>query len=510
MDFSKNQELVIAALLFLIGFAFAAWAVGFVQALWWDESIYAINARDIRTTGAFGASGQEDFRAPLLSVLLAVSQNIAGNDAGLKYLAPLFSGLALATMFLLARKFYGTITAVIAALLLLVSPLFLFYSTRVLPEVFMFPLTAITMLLAWKGFVDNDFKQAALSVVVAALAFLLSYRFAAIIAGIAIAVIVARWMKKEKLWNYSLPETAILILLGIVVVSPAFLYSQITRGTLFDTFAMQSGAPVNQPWYFYFQVLPDIANPWGVLIITAGLAAAAMKRDTPSVYIALTFIISFAALTAFGHKFDRYLLPVLVPGFVLGARALVGGVKAAWRSVNKTSEALTSDSKASNVAFSVIVALVLIYGFVQMVAATPSTIQQVQAKGDSYGEVKEAGLYLMANTAPQEYVMSDSPQTQYYAERRLAPFPDDLPGFLAALQKYNPRYIEISLYEGKAAMLANALNDAQSLISGQKQPTNPPEYVVAHDKEFEIAQVFFRPGPSGSKQPQVIIFRRKS
>ena len=74
----------------------------------------------------------------------------------------------------------------------------------------------------------------------------------------------------------------------------------------------------------------------------------------------------------------------------------------------------------------------------------------IKIKLNSYVPVKEAGLWIKANSNTKEVVVTQSqPQTTYYSERQIKAISnfENASSFEEYIKEENPRYLEISVFE---------------------------------------------------------------
>ena len=93
----------------------------------------------------------------------------------------------------------------------------------------------------------------------------------------------------------------------------------------------------------------------------------------------------------------------------------------------------------------ILVAAILAFGAYQNIGSSTALIEN---KATSYVQVEEAGIWIKANSAPSDNIISSSvPQNNFYSERATYPYPNNESDFAALLKNLTPKYIVLSAWE---------------------------------------------------------------
>jgi hypothetical protein len=161
-----------------------------------------------------------------------------------------------------------------------------------------------------------------------------------------------------------------------------------------------------------------------------------VKRKTTS-YDKYFFILLLALVPfifqamLYNHSEDRYLMnafPSFFFAMSLGFTKIEGWLK-----------------KYSKYLGAFVILVLLAIGGYQQIAYGNAIIS---GKATSYQQVKDAGLWMKANSNSSAIILTrSSPQTTYYAEREVLSIPDNETDFEKLVQDVHPTFLELSVFE---------------------------------------------------------------
>ncbi len=491
--------LVLAAFTFYNAFSYSH------NVLWWDETEYALLAQNVYANGQYEywpnfqgwliPSGSH--RPPLLPLATAGLYELFGkSEAVLRGVVPFFSALGVLAVFLVGRRLFNEWVGAIAASLLSFSTLFWFYSARVLTEAPLVFFSAMLFYLFYRTFEEKNWRFLPLLGIFAAMGFLMKYTILAIFLPIGLFVLI--YYYKEILQALRskefLASAAVAVVAAVALVAPVFLFSAAHAGT--PLAAMQKyleATSGSEPAYYYLTILAQMfSNVYVVLLVFAGTALAlGNKRGTQ---LSVLFLLSMLVLSlGISHKEDRYAMLIYPFAFCLAAFAAYSALE--WISKVRAPSDLSIYAVAAGLA-----AVMLLYFGTLGNAANAQGL--INAKITSYQEVATAGQYVAANTAPDDWMVADSFfMASYYSGRKSELLPTTSAEFVKMLDERKPRYVWFSAFQHGAPQLQAA---AQALQANLTAPDSPGGYVLSHQNEFALEQVF--KDPQG--QPMVFLFRR--
>jgi len=319
--------LFIFALLIRILFAFSS------PVKWWDETVYSDLGYELSKNPfdySFANGGWSDFigdnawpkagfRAPLLPYTLAVFYFLR-IEFLINFLMPLVGALSVSLTYMLGKKLFNSKVGFYSALFLSVFPFHVYFSGRILTDVFSTFFILLSVFFFWKGFEQGNKPSKFLFGFILALTILSRYTALWIIPIFFIYLCIKnksfKFMKDKSLW-----QTFFIFLLTLL---PWFVYSAFTYGNPLGAFIHGSKAASYwggiQPWYFFFQQGWEIFCVMGILIIFSLVYLFITKKFKKNeVYFLLFWIFLFLFMAMLmPHKEERFLLPILPAVCILG------------------------------------------------------------------------------------------------------------------------------------------------------------------------------------------------
>lgn len=391
---------------------------------WWDEAVYAGLGWNLKSNPfdySFSKFGdyipdtwtQAGFRAPLLSYLFAFVYSSAGeNQFLINLIMPLLGSFGVVLLFLFAEKLFNEKIALYASAFLAFLPVHIYFSGRILTDVFVTTMMTSTFLLFWLGFEKNKPKFKILCAISAGLSILA--RYTAI--WIPLVFLVYLILKNRNLKFLKDKYTILSIVAFFLVLSPWFWYGYVAYktplGPLLHSQRASSYWGGVQPWYFFFEYFPAMFSIATIFfIIGLFIMIKNLKLRGGSLLVILWFLSIFLFSSfLLPHKEDRFLLP-LTPALCIIAGFGVERIK-----------------KYKN----------LIFVSAVLIAAASASAHMLYTAKISYTE--SASCFLKANdfikTLEQDSVIftDSSPLVYYYIHRETKFIPQDLKA-LKSLEK---------------------------------------------------------------------------
>ncbi len=291
----------------------------FVGTPWWDESVYAGIAKNLVEKQTFGINmmDQEAFRPPLYPAVLSVLYFLSDwNVLKIAYLLNLM--IVLLTAFLIyrtARLLEDEVTGIIAAIMFLSFPQFLFWSTKALVE----PLEAflVTLFLyVWVSFEDG--RRLILAPVLIALAFLSKYILASL--AILFILLVLKDENRGAVRTVLNRNLAYGVMISLLILLPWMIHSYRVYGNplgsaLYNLYLVNEVTQNMPPTYYLLKFYDTFWIP-GVIFVPA--AFYLLRKNEPRWFAFVAWFFIFFALMSIlvGEKQTRYLMP-LVPAMAL-------------------------------------------------------------------------------------------------------------------------------------------------------------------------------------------------
>ncbi|MFH1443283.1 MAG: glycosyltransferase family 39 protein [Candidatus Micrarchaeota archaeon] len=488
----------ILAVLVLAGYMVSLYTTASNAAYWWDEAEYGVLSRGISQSGDFTFFGERSYRPPFIPLYLAVFRGILGEYANSVF-TPFFSALSVLFVFLIARKLFDWKAGAIAALLMIFSSLYIFYSGRLLTEIPGILFSALSAYFLFQSFETGRKRDFLLTAIFSATAFLIFFRFMTMLVAMVAFVLLFRFGKLLK----EVKMVGIAIAAFIALLLPLFYYSQVKFGDFLGVFTVSYFGQQAEPleWFIYgsgqWMITHIFSNFYVVMLLLLAIIYAVMYGKRELKYLAaMNLLIFIVASVLLNHKEDRYLMPMFPIAFItIGAFAsdLVTSAYSKVRSLNI--EGSKMEASAFQILLACLVILMIYFATFSNVAAAFSLFDGKKA---SFGDVKEAALYVRDNAMPNDEVITDSVTAMFYTNRVSHGFDsNNITRFTDDLRKYKPAYLIATLYESRENY-ANALNNYKNV----QTPSNSMEYMLLNEDKFQILKVY----PS-EQQPYVMVLK---
>ncbi|MBS3078722.1 glycosyltransferase family 39 protein [Candidatus Pacearchaeota archaeon] len=325
-----KKEVKLLLLIFFLALVIRIIFVFITPIKYWDETVYSNlgyqlsqNPFDYSLKNAFWSDfipsagnliyswPNIGFRAPLLPYFLSIFYFFR-IDFLIDFLIPLIGALSVVLIYLIGKKLFDYKTGLYAALLFCFVPLHVFYSAKILTDVFFTFLVLIMVFFFWKGFEENRNKYKVLFGLFFGSCILSRYN------GLWFIPIFGLYLFIRNRFNVFKDKYFwISFLMFILVLSPLLIYSFITYGNIFGAFI--HGIPASsywgglQNWSFFFENWFDMFSMAG-LVFVVGLFYIFYKKEytKKEVYFLLIYFVLFLFLAMImPHKEDRIILPIV-------------------------------------------------------------------------------------------------------------------------------------------------------------------------------------------------------
>ena len=454
------------------------------QTLWWDEAEYMSTANHWAFGVPYDLNPQ---RPPLFQFLAAVLLMAGAGEIAIRLLLVVVPSVLLVySLYLLGKEMYSKETGLIAAFLGVASWTFLFWTNRVQPDFFSMAFSVLAIYFMWKHWKQPSVKNVLLSGFFAALGFY--FKVSALLVPMIFIVFL---LVKDRLAAFKDKHYYYFSAAFITTLIPYFIWSYITFGTPFAFRAGYSnaiGTSIPFGWYnigYYYALTEGLTFVLFIIGLIIGLKfifyldvlAKDKKRCfNPDLFGIIAFIVTSAFYIFYIRYTDDRWVFIWIPFiFFFVGQALEKIYK--WI------------SKKNVLAAFAIVLLLLAFCAYSQVSQASSLIDM---KKDSYAPVKDAALWIKANSNRTDSVFSVSlTQTTYYTEDNVSTY--SLVPQLANATEFDkmvladkPRYITWSIFE--------------------QHPNWTVDWMTGHIAKKDVNIVYGVAADASQTQPALLIF----
>lgn len=452
------------------------------QAHWWDSLAYGSLAKESIFgfwSDTFFITSETTFRAPLLPLLWEGLIRLGISDVGVIFILEFIPSLiAVWLVYLIGKELYNKRVGLIAAFVISVSWLNLFYSARIMTDIpaMVFSIASIYFFL--KSYKTLDTKLFSFSILFLSLAILMR-NVSAIIGGVYIIFLLLihkhNFLKKKGFWIGGL--------LGIIPLILYLVNNFIKLGNFFPALAVYSASTADKPANAYYVItnfIPHILQNYLLAFFVLGLILVLgelilgydlfkKSRKLQSHVFILLIASSLMAFFIFYLKAaeDRYLLvPLVIFAFLIANGLLF--VYSYVRKYNKT------------IAIIALIGILGLFAYSQFIYGDPI----IERGAAGFIPIQQASLWINSNTPKDSIILADAldPYLIYYAERRITPRDTEDFSVLVA----NSNYVVLHGFPNQGQEIVNYVNANQG-------------------SQLIMEQAFFF--DQAQQQPAVIIYR---
>jgi uncharacterized membrane protein len=334
---SKNRERIQLALLLIVGLMRFV-NLGFLDLQAWDEALYAVRAEGILRFGGFldqtpfSIGGlYSSLHPPLYVWLTSLSFALFGvTEFAARFVSALFGVFTIFVVYQLGKELKDSSVGFVAALLFGLNPFVTFLARQG-----QFDTTMVFFLsLAVLSYLKMDIEGKSAHALVAGLAVggaLMTKLFV----GFGIPLAIALWYvghpeRRASAWKLLALSAASMA----VVALPWHIYMTAVRGFGNPLFFLDASAVLERSLYgvegnvkslewFYFANQLLVLFPLGLFWFALGLFEIFKSRDRQWMLPALWFVVFFLVFSLMRTKLSVYVLPMLVPVALIGARTVI-------------------------------------------------------------------------------------------------------------------------------------------------------------------------------------------
>jgi len=387
--------------------------------LWWDEVVYLSLGNSILKGRYEIIPNRDAFRPIFFPFLIALSLLIDG-EVLVRILIATFSIFSIISTYYMGKKLFDVKTGLIAALVMLSFPLFIFHSNKILAEMIFLTLTPLAVTTFYLG-IEKDKKFLLLSAFLTGM-FILTKYF-----GFFLLLIYFLYVLfKKEFQIFKKRKFYLALIIFFLTLTPWFIINTIYYknpiGGIFENAEIYLPLPKNRPFYFFFIDSWEIFG-MSTIFIPVGIFYALKERKNNSLLILIYALIPFLFFSLMGHKEPRYLVSFF-PSFA----CLIGS---AIQKIPKKIRTFT-------------------YGFllISLILGFYLGFKNIAEEEVNLNVLREGSLYVKNATRANEYVMSESyPYLSYYADRVTIRPPKDKGELYRLLDNYNISYILVDMSE---------------------------------------------------------------
>ena len=419
------------------------------QPLWWDEADYMNMARTwIGSSVSWPAS---PVRPVLLPFIASIFMFLGLGEVSTRLFVLLSSIASIILMYSIGKLFFNKKIALIASFILGIFWSFNFYSFRILTDIPVAMLWLATIYTFFNAyFKDKNWKSFILPGILLGLSFLMKASSIILILAIAFYLITT-----EKLKVFKNKQIYVFFLVALITVSPYLIYyyanfistksqETVLGNPYFNNISDNFKSLIRQLPFIFGQVklIFIIFFIFGLLWIifhiysSKGIFTKATKSNNYYFLIIwiLFSLIFFAKLVSSDTSYldERYYFVFYPAIFFIAAIGL-----------DKLHDFIAKYQK--HFAALLIIAILLFAAYQNIIQADST----IKAKKDSFIQLKLAGEYVKANTAPEDliFILEEQAEITYYSQRNFIHINyENSTSIIEKLEQYKPKYVVMSFY----------------------------------------------------------------
>jgi hypothetical protein len=313
--------------------------LGFLDLQAWDEALYATRAEGILMFGgfldqtSFAIGGlYSSMHPPLYVWLSSLSFLLFGvTEFAARFWSAFFGGLTLMVIYRLGKELQSDKLGFIAALLFGLNPFVTFYARQGQFDTLLVFFVSLAFLLYLRMESQDRTKFAILSGLAVGAALMTK-----LFVGFGIPLTFFLWKAATQDEEHQISWKPFMLSIGVLVLvaGPWHLYMTILRGFGDPLFLLNASAVLERSYsgiegnvkplevlYFFNQLL--VLFPLGVIWFGFGLYRTFRERSRPWLLLSIWFLVFFIVSSLMRTKLAVYLLPMLVPASLIGAREIL-------------------------------------------------------------------------------------------------------------------------------------------------------------------------------------------
>jgi 4-amino-4-deoxy-L-arabinose transferase-like glycosyltransferase len=394
---------------------------------WWDEAVYLGLAKNLyEGKGYFINFNQETFRPPLFPFIIYLLWKFFGvSELLVRLILPIFAILSVIILYIFVKKMYDKEKAIIAALILATSHMFIFDSLKILPESLFIFLSTLSLYFFYLAIELNKKKYFLFAGITMALSFLDRYPGLILVLFYLLYPLFSRkkteWFKDRMYW--------LGIILFFVLLVPWFWMNQINFKSPVGSLFVEAGTVTDKwyfgEWYYYFIHWIEAFGLFGIFAIPGIIFLVDKHKDFRSKFILLIAAMSLLFFSLIPRKELRYLLHYFAMYIILLSVGISEFIK--WMKLRK-----------------VILSIVIIFSLLNFMAG----IQMIIFDMNGGFSLKDAGLYLKDIAPENTRIMSQNMPVLYYTTgKQVIYFPENETEFVNYTVKNNVSFVVIESRE---------------------------------------------------------------
>lgn len=458
----RENQIFLLVLILALGIRIYFFFRTYNQALWWDEADYMSLAKNY----AFGTPElAAPWRARGMSVIFGILYYFGANEIFQRLVVVSVSTCAIALTYILGKEMYNKKTGIIAAAILGVSWIHLFWTTRFSGEIFGMVFFGFAALFFWRGYVLRKSKwYMIVSGALIAYGIFLYESVGVIFIFLAVYLLTTErfhFFKNKAFWWGMLGLSIILI--GVFwhyyslygEIYPRL--SHIINGSLLpgqelsQKLASQGLLTVLSSLFTFVSpsALLDYLG-WPLIILTAlGLATyldliigfdlvvkekdERLRKDFFILWWAISAIAFFGVYLAVTNAYyePRYIFPAFPALFIISARGII-----------LLSNYAEKYKKHAGTVITLILLCIVVYSQITYANVI------IEDKATSFSQERPAGQWLKDHTQPGEYIAACSQVVpfEYYTERNLYTYRYNTTQVDEEIKNWTVNYLVVDLY----------------------------------------------------------------
>ncbi len=199
----KENRLVLA-LLVLLNILIWIYFLGIDKRMWWDEAVYLSLGKGI-LKGNYGIPPNRDVFRPIIFPILMVLGFLLDGEILIRLIVEVFSILSILGAYYLGKKLYDEKVGLLSAFLLCSSPLYIFFSQKILTETVFITFSSLALATFYIG-IEKDRKFIYISAFLTGISILTKYFGSFLLIFYLIYILLRKKMSliKEKEFYFSL------------------------------------------------------------------------------------------------------------------------------------------------------------------------------------------------------------------------------------------------------------------------------------------------------------------